>query len=156
MKPITKFDGSYRFLSNFYVSITSIDLKTWKTIEHYYQSQKSKNPIIQEIVRNLETAYLAKQYGKTITLRDDWDDIKLKIMEKAVRAKFDQNYDLRERLLKTGDAQLIEGNYWGDVYWGVCKGVGENNLGKILMKIRNEYTKSLFERKPIQMELKFD
>ena len=59
-------------------------------------------------------------------------------MEDICRAKFTQNEELKKKLIDTGDATLIEGNTWNDTFWGVCNGVGENNLGKILMKIREE------------------
>ena len=58
-------------------------------------------------------------------------------MEDFLRQKFTDS-DLKEKLLATGDAELIEGNHWGDVIWGVCNGIGENNLGKLLMNIRND------------------
>jgi len=56
---------------------------------------------------------------------------------KLVRKKFEIPV-LREALLDTGNAKLVEGNYWGDVEWGVCRGKGKNKLGKILMKVRKE------------------
>ena len=65
-------------------------------------------------------------------------EVKTNIMYDICLAKFTQNQDLKEKLLKTGNAILIEGNWWNDTYWGVCNGIGENNLGKILMKIREE------------------
>ena len=60
------------------------------------------------------------------------------IMYNICKAKFTQNETLKTKLLKTGDAMLIEGNTWGDRIWGQVNGVGENNLGKILMRIREE------------------
>ena len=73
-------------------------------------------------------------------MRKDWEQVKDRIMEEIVRAKFSQNEELKEQLLATGDAQLVEGNRWNDRYWGVDirSGVGENHLGKILMKVRSE------------------
>ena len=59
-------------------------------------------------------------------------------MYSVCKAKFTQNTDLLKKLLDTGDAELVEGNTWGDRVWGVCKGEGENRLGKILMRIRGE------------------
>ena len=59
-------------------------------------------------------------------------------METLVREKFSHNKDLKEMLLETGDAIIEEGNDWNDTFWGVCNGKGENHLGKILMKIREE------------------
>ena len=59
-------------------------------------------------------------------------------MLNVVRAKFDQHPDLAQKLLETGDEELVEGNTWGDRYWGVCGGKGKNMLGKILMRVREE------------------
>jgi hypothetical protein len=87
----------------------------------------------------LDTPVLAKKYGNKVSLRKDWNDIKLLIMYKGVYEKFNQNELLKTKLLCTYPKQLIEGNNWNDYYWGFCKGRGENKLGKILMKIRNDW-----------------
>lgn len=63
-------------------------------------------------------------------------------MLQVVRAKFTQNAELADKLLATGDAHLEEGNTWGDRVWGTVNGVGANQLGIILMKIRDEIGKS--------------
>ena len=76
---------------------------------------------------------LAKNGG--IPVRENWNNMKYDIMKDLLSQKF-QHPELKKMLLDTGNATLIEGNTWGDVYWGVCDGVGENNLGKILMDIR--------------------
>jgi len=54
-----------------------------------------------------------------------------------VRKKF-ENPLLRAMLLATEDAVLVEGNTWNDTFWGVCRGRGENWLGRILMQVREE------------------
>ena len=59
-------------------------------------------------------------------------------MYEIVLAKFTQNPDLKKKLLATGDEHLEEGNTWGDTIWGTVDGVGENRLGKILMRVRDE------------------
>jgi ribA/ribD-fused uncharacterized protein len=79
-----------------------------------------------------------KALGRTIELVPNWDEIKVSVMEKVLRAKFTQNTQLGQRLLFTGDRELVEGNTWNDKFWGVCNGEGENHLGKLLMKIRSE------------------
>lgn len=78
--------------------------------------------------------------GRRVKLRPDWEQVKTAVMEEVVRAKFTQNPDLAALLLSTGDAELIEGNTWGDTCWGVDlrTGRGENRLGRILMKVRAE------------------
>ena len=89
-------------------------------------------------------AHQAKIEGKKVPLREDWEEVKDEIMYKVVLTKFSQHRNLREKLLSTGDAELIEGNCWRDRYWGVYPENGEvdkdglNKLGKILMRVREE------------------
>lgn len=80
----------------------------------------------------------AKRLGRRVKLRTDWEDVKENIMYEICMAKFTQHQKLRMMLLNTKNATLIEGNTWGDKVWGQCDGVGENRLGKILMRIRSE------------------
>ena len=83
----------------------------------------------------------AKRLGKRIELRSDWLEVRDQIMYQVVLEKFKQNPDLKAMLLATGDAHLEEGNTWKDRYWGVCpprSGNGENKLGQILMRVREE------------------
>lgn len=133
---IDSFRDEYSFLSNFYICNVTYDGFTYTSSESAFQGQK-------DLSRREEfTKYsplMSKKIGKRVKLRSDWEEIKLSLMEEIVRCKFDQNPDLKEKLLSTGDRLLIEGNTWGDYYWGVCKGKGENHLGKILMKLRKEY-----------------
>lgn len=75
--------------------------------------------------------------GRTVPLRSDWEQVKDSIMEELVRRKF-QDKSLAFMLWSTGNKELIEGNSWHDTYWGMCNGVGRNQLGKTLMKIREE------------------
>ncbi|KKL76505.1 hypothetical protein LCGC14_2044250, partial [marine sediment metagenome] len=71
-------------------------------------------------------------------LRRDWESIKEGVMYDAIKAKFTQHEDLREILLSTGDAKIIE-NSPIDKYWGCGKkGTGKNRLGVLLMRLRNE------------------
>ena len=82
----------------------------------------------------------AKRLGSRAKLRPDWEEVKVQIMHNLVLQKF-QQYNLRKLLLDTGDQYIQEGNNWGDRFWGVCNGVGENHLGKILMSVREHYAK---------------
>jgi ribA/ribD-fused uncharacterized protein len=86
-----------------------------------------------------------KKIGSKIKLRTGWDEKKLEVMNWAVRQKF-KDETLSEMLLSTGGQELIEGNWWKDYFWGVCNGKGDNNLGKILMTVREEI--SLQNQKP--------
>ena len=81
----------------------------------------------------------AKALGRRVPLRSDWEEVKDFIMEAVCYAKFTQNEGLKEKLIATGDAKLVEGNTWNDIYWGMCKGKGQNKLGEILMKLREEF-----------------
>ena len=79
-----------------------------------------------------------KRDGQLITIRDDWDDVKLDVMRHVVRFKFNNHSALQALLSGTGDQHLIEGNTWQDYFWGVCGGRGLNHLGRILMDVREE------------------
>ena len=88
-------------------------------------------------IANAKTPGEAKKLARKLPIRPDWEEVKDQIMLDLVRIKFSKS-GLKKALLATGDAELIEGNTWNDTYWGVCKGVGQNKLGKILMQVRKE------------------
>lgn len=134
---IDKFRGKYWFLSNFYESPIEDENITYPTVEHYFQAQKTLNREEKLKITKATKPAKAKKMGRQVKLRKDWEDIKLQVMEKALRLKF-QDSTLRKKLIATGDEELVEGNPWGDRYWGVCNGSGKNKLGKLLMKIRKE------------------
>ena len=81
----------------------------------------------------------AKKLGRKVNLQDNWDILKFDVMKKVLHMKFDQNPELKERLLNTGESYLEETNWWKDCCWGVCDGVGDNHLGRLLMELRSEY-----------------
>jgi ribA/ribD-fused uncharacterized protein len=134
---IDRFTGEHRFLSNFYPAEIEYAGVKWKTVEHAYQAAKSEDPAYRERVRLALRASDAKGLGRRAVLRPDWDDVKVSIMETLVYRKFDSHPALRALLVRT-EGELIEGNSWGDTFWGVCNGRGENHLGKILMKVRGQ------------------
>lgn len=135
MKKIAGFFGPNRFLSNFVpVKIRFAGL-LYPTVEHAYVAAKTLDPQKQRFITHIEFPGEAKQYGKRLVLRPDWDTVKFDIMREFLIQKFTQE-PYQSKLLATGNAYLEETNSWGDTIWGVCNGVGENNLGKLLMKIR--------------------
>ena len=140
MQVITSFRGEYSFLSNFYVCPVEIDGLKFNSSEAAFQSFKD---LSKQRMFTCLTAKNAKSFGRKVALREDWDEIKIVIMRDVVRAKFLQNPSLAHRLLETGDAILIEGNTWGDTYFGRCRGVGHNYLGKVLMLVRKELREDL-------------
>jgi hypothetical protein len=130
MKEINGFAGDYRFLSNFWPCRVTMGEREYHSIEHAYQA--AKYPEDEREIFMSCTPGQAKRLGRGRHLEG-----RLEIMEGLVRQKFATD-PLRSLLVSTGDAELIEGNDWGDVYWGVYQGMGENHLGNILMKIRHE------------------
>lgn len=139
-EPIEEFTGGYRFLSNFYPVDGGVLMNgiKYKTVEHAFQASKTVDSVQRKVIARFPKAGQAKRYGRTrVTLREDWESVKDRLMLELVRQKF-KNPELKKKLLDTGDAELIEGNDWGDTYWGKFAGVGQNKLGKILMKVRKE------------------
>lgn len=133
---ILSFTGDYEFLSNFYPSrITMPDGIDYDTVEAAFQAHKTHDLEMRRAVAFQQTPRLAKRLGRSLQLRDDWEQIKIQVMAECLRKKFSIP-ELRTELLNTFPAELVEGNTWGDTYWGVCKGVGENHLGKLLMTLR--------------------
>lgn len=143
--PIDSFNGKHHFLSNFHPSKVVLDDEEYPSVEHAYQAAKTANLSYRKLIREAISPGTAKKLGKKAPLRPDWEAIKLSVMENLLRQKFKQP-DLRQALVDTGDAELIEGNWWGDVYWGVCASVGENHLGKLLMKIRSDLVNHLINK----------
>lgn len=135
---IDSFMRRYRFLSNFHPAAVILDGVTYLTVENAYQAAKIADPTQRPVSLTSCSPSEAKRFGNKVAFREDWEDVKLEIMEDLVHQKFTKHQHLRKRLLATGDEELIEGNWWGDVFWGVCRGKGKNHLGKILMKIRAE------------------
>jgi ribA/ribD-fused uncharacterized protein len=146
-EPINEFKGHYRFLSNFYPSQVEMDGHFYPTVEHAYQAAKTLDDVERFNIRKATTPSMAKSMGKSVKLRKDWNQIKLQVMENLLRQKFDSdiNPELSNNLFNTHHQELIEGNYWGDTFWGVCNGKGENHLGKLLMKIRDNQKEEFFD-----------
>jgi ribA/ribD-fused uncharacterized protein len=146
--PISRFEGEHRFLSNFYPSPLRYNDVLFSTVEHGYQYARMTTDEGREAVMRVrlgpdrwrETSPgEAKRARRRHSTRHDWDQVKVGIMLDLLRIKFDPNHpELRALLLATGDAELIEGNAWGDNFWGVANGWGENHLGRLLMQVRNE------------------
>lgn len=141
MAEINLFRGQHRFLSNFYSCPIVFEGMLYPSLEHAFQAAKTLDPNERQTVRDMPTPGQAKRAGRKVKRRDDWDDIRVGVMRELLYQKFNEP-ELRQWLLNTGDAQLIEGNDWGDVFWGVCRGRGENWLGRLLMEVRQAATQS--------------
>ena len=155
---IDSFSGEWDFLSNFYPAEIWLDEIAYASVEHAYQAAKTadleKRRIFQIEFNPRLTAARAKRIGRKMKpIRKDWDQIRTGIMLGLLGQKFGPTHML-QKLLSTMKAELIEGNWWHDDFWGVCYGgqpegfrghfcdrgphepVGENYLGKLLMQVR--------------------
>jgi ribA/ribD-fused uncharacterized protein len=134
---VSAFRGKYSFLSNFYEVPVFYDNEEYPSVEHAYQAAKTLDLEYRAMIRKAITPSKAKQLGRVVPIRENWELIKLPVMRNLVAQKF-TDPKLRLWLLETAPATLEEGNYWGDTYWGVdLQGNGQNWLGKILMEIRD-------------------
>jgi ribA/ribD-fused uncharacterized protein len=143
-KSITSFEGKNAFLSNFYPSPIVIDGVAYPTVEHYYQAMKTENTEERRKIINALTPGIAKKLGRSVELRKDWEFLKVFLMYRGIIRKFTSHKDICDKLIATGTALLVEGNYWHDNFWGdchcnskiICLSAGKNFLGKILMDVR--------------------
>lgn len=133
---IDSFRGAYAFLSNFYPAAFTWHGWEWATSEHAYQAAKTDDPEQARRIQRLPTPGQAKRAGQVLVLRPGWEEIKVATMQEIVAAKFAANPALAHQLAGTAPAELVEGNTWGDRFWGVSGGMGANQLGRILMAVR--------------------
>lgn len=134
---IARFRGPFKFLSNLYPTPITYNGLTYCCLEAAYQAQKSLDYTVHTRFANIQLPYKSRGMGQRIKpIRSDWFNIRLDIMEELLHIKF-SNPQLKECLQRTGKSTLIESNTWGDTFWGVFEGVGENHLGKLLMKVRD-------------------
>ena len=140
MNDIRGFFGEYRFLSNFTPATIKFEGDYYSSVEHAYVAAKTLSPRERELIRMVESAGKIKIIGRRLTLRPEWNKLRISFMRSFLEQKF--NYPkYKELLLKTGSAYLEETNSWGDTFWGVSNGCGLNTLGQLLMSIRTSYQK---------------
>lgn len=142
---IDRFEDDHRFLSNFYPCDIIVDSLLWgeqrhKSVEHAYQAEKAACADDYASIRCAKTPGDAKRLGRATTLQAAWtDQYRIMFMYHCLMQKFsERNPELLDLLLATGDAALVEGNDWGDTFFGVCNGVGKNHLGRLLMIVRDQ------------------
>lgn len=140
---ILEFEGKYDFLSNFYPSPIFYDGITYPTNEHFFQAMKTLDQEEREKIAAADTPGKAKRLGRNVQLRADWEQIKVDVMRTGLMLKF-TDANLAQKLIDTGDEELIEGNWWCDQFWGSCncskhiRTPGRNVLGMLLMELRKE------------------
>lgn len=159
---IEGFEEEFRFLSNFYVAPVTFEGRRYPSSEHAFQAAKCA--VDAEKDRFTDPARFpgwAKREGQKVVMLGHWNEIKLDVMQRVVLAKFMQNPDLKQKLLATGEEELVEVNDWHDNFWGDCRCLaidsprhgrsfecqtpGQNHLGYILMRTRDALRES--ERK---------
>lgn len=155
-------DGAIRFyranerpygaFSNLYPRRIEFEGRTYPTSEHAYQAGKASKPAVREWILNAPSPSLAAMAAHGLYVWDvmpNWAQIKFDRMRAVLRAKFDQHFDLKELLLSTGDARLVEAGTVSNAVnrlWGEVDGKGENTLGVMLMELRSEYAKPKAKR----------
>lgn len=121
---IDSFKGKYRFLSNFYPAKIKFQDIEYPSVEHAYQAQKTIDIEERKQIALLKTPGEAKKWGRKIKkegrLRHDWENFNLILMQTLVFNKFMTHENIKRKLLDTGDAKLIEGNYFHDCFYGSC------------------------------------
>ena len=133
-------NDEYGEFSNFALYPIKVAGKIWPTSEHYFQAQKFLDKAYSENIRKAKSPMQAARLGRDRKqkLRKDWESVKVSVMYKALEAKFSQYDDLKELLLSTGDAKLVEHTV-NDSYWGDGgNGKGKNMLGQLLMNLREK------------------
>lgn len=135
MKDIVEFQGEHRWLSNFYPCSIIYEGQTFPNVECAYQSAKTTDRVLR-VPFQFFTAGQAKRQGRLLPMRANWAGLKVGIMKDLLDRKFQRGSSLSEQLLQTAPSILVEGNTWGDHFWGVCDGHGKNMLGKLLMDRR--------------------
>jgi N-glycosidase YbiA len=128
--------------SNFQRAVVDLEGRPCPTVEHAYQAAKTLDPVEREWVIASKTAAEAKHRGREVTVRPDWDDIKIEVMFGLLRQKFAPGTRHAEKLLAF-QGLIVEYNWWHDRFWGVCTCAGHrrhgaNNLGMLLTRIRWE------------------
>lgn len=135
---IKGFSGNYRWLSNFEPCAIEYFGLVFQSTEAAYQAAKCCSFENMKLFISL-SASESKNLGRRIEIRKDWDKVKVDIMREILKIKFSNaNPYLKEKLANLPQEYLEETNWWGDKFWGVCNGVGENHLGKLLIEIRKQ------------------
>lgn len=140
---INSFRGEYKYLSNFYPCAIKYNGNMFESTEAAYMSAKNDDPEwLKYCMDPQNTPAMIKKKSYSITIRPNWDDMKLSVMEEVLRYKFFKHRGLGDMLLATGHQNLVEGTTWNDRFWGVdvtvTPNIGENHLGRLLMKLRDE------------------
>jgi len=144
---IVRFRKTYGFLSNMAACQVAYDGAIYNSVEHAYQAASTLDETSRAKIQRSQNPVWGKRMGKGVTKRNDWTDIKVSVMLELLRQKFAQE-KFRAKLLATNDQFIVEGNQHGDNFWGLCPNAdgvfeGRNQLGKLLMQVREELRSGL-------------
>jgi len=141
MGRIDSFKDENFFLSNFYPCLITYEDIQYPSSEHAFVAHKILSLLCRRVIAQIEGAGAVKKAGRRLPIRPDWNDVRLAVMLCILIAKFSIPW-LAKKLIDTGDAELVEGNWWHDNFWGDCKCEkcknipGQNWLGRLLMTVR--------------------
>ena len=136
---INSFRGEYYWLSNFYPVDIFYKGRLYPSVEHAFMSSKSDSEEWKIFCSDSSNPPgKVKVAGRTVKLVDNWNNIRIQVMRECILLKFSQE-PFKSKLLSTGNINIVEGNDWGDTYWGfdIRKGKGKNYLGRIIMETRD-------------------
>ena len=144
MVTVPYYETSNFCFSNFSAHTVEFGGIKYSTVEHAYHAQKFTDTLLIDQIRDcgspLEAWELSRQLKPRV--REGWDSVKVDILTEIIRSKADQHQEVRDALLATGTEEIIEINP-NDSFWGNGPdGNGQNNTGKILMKVREELSNS--------------
>lgn len=139
---ITRFKDGYYFLSNYFPSEIWLGGRRYPTVEHFYQANKADSFQAHKYISDAKTPGGARDNANEITIRHDWDAVRIPIMRLGLILKFDIE-ELGDMLLNTGIQEIVSDS---GTFWGLQNGIGENHLGKLLMEVRDQ----VIERRILQ------
>ncbi len=140
-------------IKNWFSNMTRLDEPfefegiTYLTSENFYQAMKVESQVLRAEIASMncfQSKTCFRKDPEKYVIRDSWDTAeKLRVMEFILRVKFARGTTWHEQLIATGDEQIVEHNDWNDTFWGwdIRLGKGSNHLGKLLMKLREEFTR---------------
>lgn len=129
------------FLSNFYPCKIIAWGMEFPTAEHVYVASKTEDRILRKTISTILTPGKVKRFGRNLELRDNWNQIKVRVMRQILKRKFADEKLMA--MLQSVEGEIVEDNPWHDNFWGSCSCSGcadkvkQNTLGKLLMEIRD-------------------
>lgn len=137
-KEIKGFTGEYEFLSNAYPCTVEYKGLKYTNAEAAFQASRCFDENAKKKFTKL-SASKAREKGRKVTSIDPAFVVyEVDIMYDVLSHKFKQNEDLKNKLLATGDAKLINESVFRDTLYGVHDGVGDNMLGNLLEELRDD------------------